>query len=194
MKTTWYNEKELKDLGLKSYGNNVLLSRQTSIYSPELVSLGNNVRIDDFCVLSGEIEFQDYVHIGQYTALYGQNRIKFEPFGGTSAGCLVYSTTSDYSGEHLSSPMVPEPFRYSTGGPVIFEKHAFIGAGSVVLPNVILKEGSVVGAMSLVIKNLDPWTIYAGIPVKKIKERKKNLINLEIKLKEYLLELNGKEK
>ncbi len=188
MKATWYSEKELEDLGLKSHGNNVLISRQTSIYNPELVTLGNYVRIDDFCVLSGEIEIQDFVHIGQHTGLYGHKGIKFEPFGGTSASCLVYSTTSDYSGEHLSSPMVPEPFRYSTGGPVIFEKHAFIGAGSVVLPNVILKEGSVAGAMSLVIKNLDSWTIYAGIPVKKIRERKKNLINLEKKVEEYLKE------
>lgn len=149
------------------------------------MNFGNNVRIDDFCILSGKLEFGDYVHIAAYTGLFGSNGIRFESFGGTSGGCLIYSTTSDYSGNHFSSPMIPEPFRYSTGGPVIFEKHAFTGAGSVVLPNVTLKEGSVVGAMSLVVKDLDPWSIYAGIPVKKIKERNKKLISLERELKQF---------
>ena len=194
MITTWYNEKEVEDLGLKYYGNNVLISRKTSIYTPELVSLGNNVRIDDFCILSGEIEIQDYNHIGAYTGLYGQNRIKIMEYAGTSARCLVYTISSDFSGEYFLTPTVPEQFTNPTQGPVTFEKFSCIGAGTIVLPNVTLKTGAVVGAMSLVTKDLEPWTINSGIPAKKINERKRNLINLEIKLKEYLIELNGKEK
>ena len=62
---------------------------------------------------------------------------------------------------------------------VVLEKHVIIGAGSVILPNVILKEGSSVGAMSLLTKNTKEWTIYAGIPARELKERKKELLKLE---------------
>lgn len=183
MENSWYSKAELKNIGFKFCGSNVLISKKTSIYNPELMKFGNNIRVDDFCILSGNIELGDYVHIAAYTGLYGKYGIKFLPFGGVSGGCLVYSTTSDYSGHHLSSPMVPQEFRYSIGGPVIFEKHAFTGAGTIVMPNVILKEGSVTGAMCLVNKNLEPWSIYAGIPAKKIKDRDKELLNIESEIK-----------
>lgn len=52
------------------------------------------------------------------------------------------------------------------------------GYNSVIFPNVTVGEGSVVGAMSLVKKTLPAWGIYTGIPVKQIKERKRNLLNL----------------
>jgi len=186
METTWYSNKELKKLGLKTFGNNVLVSRKTTIISPELVSLGSNVRIDDFCILTGQIEILDYVHIAAYTGLYGENFIKFYPFCGVSARCLVYSSNSDYSGTHFPSPMVPEEYKYSTGGPVIFEKHVTIGAGSIVLPDITLHTGAVTGAMSLVTNDLEPWTINTGIPAKKLKNRKKEIIILEEELRNKL--------
>ena len=60
---SFYKKDELKKLGLKHYGNNVLISRKCSIYSPEKISIGNNVRIDDYCILSGNITIKNYVHI-----------------------------------------------------------------------------------------------------------------------------------
>jgi galactoside O-acetyltransferase len=106
----------------------------------------------------------------------------------------VYTVSSDYSGEFFLNPTVPEQFTNPTIGPVTFEKFATIGAGTIVFPNVTLKTGAVTGAMSLVTKDLEPWTINIGIPAKKIKERKRNLINFEVKFKKYLDELNGKER
>ena len=44
---TFYSLKEMKDLGLKEYGRNVHISRKSSIYNPEKVTIGNDVRIDD---------------------------------------------------------------------------------------------------------------------------------------------------
>ncbi len=48
----FYTRKELERIGFKSIGENVLISDKTSIYSPQNISIGNNVRIDDYCVLS----------------------------------------------------------------------------------------------------------------------------------------------
>ncbi|EQD33256.1 galactoside O-acetyltransferase, partial [mine drainage metagenome] len=55
---------ELKALGLDSYGKNVLISRKCSIYGASRIELGDNVRIDDFCVLSagdGGIKIGSYI-------------------------------------------------------------------------------------------------------------------------------------
>lgn len=49
--TSFYSEEELRSIGLKSYGKNVLISRFARIYGAESISIGNNVRIDDFCIL-----------------------------------------------------------------------------------------------------------------------------------------------
>ena len=54
----YYDEKELKKLGLKKIGNNVKLSKFAQIYDPKNISIGDNVRIDDFCVLIGNIEIE----------------------------------------------------------------------------------------------------------------------------------------
>mgnify|MGYP002684191689 CR=1 FL=1 len=80
MITSFYNEEEIVKLGLKKYGKNVLISRKASFYSPELIQLGSNVRIDDFCILSGNISIGSYVHISAYTALYGKFGICIEDF------------------------------------------------------------------------------------------------------------------
>lgn len=62
-------------------------------------------------------------------------------------------------------------------------KHVIIGSGSVILPSVEIKEGTAVVALSLVNKSLDEWSVYAGIPVRKINERSKKILDLE---KEFL--------
>ena len=56
MTTSFYSREELLDLGLKSVGENVRISRKVSIYGAEQISIGDNVRIDDFCILSGIIQ------------------------------------------------------------------------------------------------------------------------------------------
>jgi galactoside O-acetyltransferase len=65
---------------------------------------------------------------------------------------------------------------------LVIEKHVIIGAGSVVLPGAILNEGVAIGSNSLVYKECKPWSIYAGSPVKFIKERAKNALELEKEL------------
>ncbi len=53
--TSFYTEKELQSNGLGTYGANVLISRKASINGAENIRIGSNVRIDDFCRLSGKI-------------------------------------------------------------------------------------------------------------------------------------------
>ena len=177
---SFYSEEELKEIGFKSIGNNVLFSRKCCIYGAQNISIGNNVRIDDFCILSGKIEIGNHVHIAAGVMLFGGDYgIILEDFVGISSRCAVYAASDDYSGQALTNPTVPDEFRNVIGGTVVFKKHSIVGSGCTVLPNVIVGEGTSIGSMSLVNKSLDDWGIYIGIPCKRIKERSKHVLELE---------------
>lgn len=174
--------KELEKMGFKSLGENVLISDKASIYFPEKITIGNNVRIDDFCVLSageGYINIGNYIHIAVFSAIFGGGGVIIEDFSGISSRSVIYSTTDDYSGEYLTNPTIPDKYKNIIYGKVIIEKHSIIGTGTIILPGVTLEEGTAIGANSLVLKSTEPWCIYAGSPVKKIKTRSKNLLKLE---------------
>ena len=93
--TSFYDENELKEIGFKSYGENVKISRKSSIYGAEKISIGNNVRIDDFCILSGQIKLGNYIHIAAYSALYGgEDGIVIKDFANISSRVSIYSIKS----------------------------------------------------------------------------------------------------
>ena len=173
---SFYTDSELKELGLKSVGKNVLLSRKASIYSPEKISIGSNVRIDDFCILSGDISIGDWCHISAYCALYGSKGIVMEGFCGISPRSVVLSATDDYGGDFLIGPHYPKELTNVTGGTVYLKKYSQIGTNCVVFPAITVGEGAVTGAMTLVNKDLEPWTINTGIPVNSSRPRKNGLL------------------
>lgn len=176
---SYYSEEELERMNFKLVGSDVLISRKTSIYFPETISIGSHVRVDDFSILSGDIKIGSYVHIASYCGLYGSKGIRMNDFSGLSAGVLIYSESDDYSGSTLTNPTVPREFRGTYGGLVIIGRHAIVGARAVVLPGLSIGEGCAVGSMSLVTKDLESWNVCVGIPCKAIKPRKKSLLDLE---------------
>jgi galactoside O-acetyltransferase len=173
------SKEELDIIGFATIGKDVLISDKASIYNPKKIKIGSNVRIDDFCIISaGEkgIEIGDYVHIACFVSLIGNELIKINDFVGISSKTSIYSSSDDYSGSFLTGPTIPAVFKNVDNRPVIFQSHSIIGSGSIILPGVTIGEGTAVGALSLVIKNLDSWNIYTGVPAKFIKPRKKEML------------------
>lgn len=181
------SRKALQKIGFASVGNDVYISDRASFYGVDRISIGNNVRIDDFCVLSagaGGIEIGNYVHVAVATLLIGSGKILLRDFCNLSSRVSIYSSSDDYSGETMTNPMVPQEFKNVHTEGVTIGRHAIIGSGSVVLPGVNISDGVAIGALSLVKDNCVPFYIYAGNPAKRIKERDKNVLNLELKLAE----------
>lgn len=181
-----YTGEELKKLGFKSVGENVRISKMASFYGVDNIEIGNNVRIDDFCVLSagiGGINIGSYIHIAVYTSLIGAGNITLKDYCNISSRVSIYSSNDDYSGEYMTNPMVPRQFTNVQHDDVIVNEHAIIGAGTVILPGVNIGHGSAIGALSLVINNVPDFEIQAGIPSKLIKKRKMDLIKIESRLK-----------
>ena len=170
-KNSFYSEEELLSMGFKAIGKGCLISRKTSFYGIEQISIGNNVRIDDFCILSVNILLGNNIHISAYVALYGAEGIELEDYTGISARSTIYSAMDDFSGDYLVGPIHPEEYTHVTGGKVTIKTFTQIGANVLVFPNLTIGEGCVVGACSMVRKKLEPWGIYYGLPVKRVKDR-----------------------
>ena len=178
----FYTKEELIKMGFKKLGKNVLISNKTSIYGAKNIVIGDNVRIDDFCVLSAGnngIEIGNNVHIAVFCSIIGQEKIVMNDFSGLSSRVSIYSSTDDYSGEFMTNPTVDSKFTNVINGEVILGKHVIVGAGTIILPNVKISDYSAVAALSLVVKNVEEFKIVGGIPARIIKERKNNLIDLE---------------
>ena len=159
---SFYTDNELKEIGFKNIGQKVFISRKTSIYSPSTISIGNNVRIDDFCILSGNISIGDYVHISAYSALYGSKGIILEGYCGISPRCTILSASDDFSGEFLIGAQFPTEYTNVKGGTVILRKYSQLATNTIVFPDITIGEGAVTGAMTLVNRNLEPCTINTG--------------------------------
>lgn len=193
---SFYSTEELPVLGLATFGEDVRISRQASIYNANRISIGSHVRIDDFCVLSageGGIEIGDYIHIAVYCSLIGAGKIVVCDFANLSSRVSIYSSNDDYSGIYMTNPMVPDQYTGVIHNEVMIGRHAIVGSGSVILPGAQLEEGTSVGALSLV-KNkytCHSFGIYAGVPVQRISERKRDLLELEKQLRQQSIQGSG---
>jgi len=173
----------IENMGFASIGENVQISDRASFYGTNRIALGSNVRIDDFCVFSagvGGIELGNYIHVAVYTSLIGAGKIKLSDFCNISSRVSIYSSNDDYSGTTLTNPTVPRKYTGVTHAGVFLGKHVIIGTGSVILPGVTMEEGVAVGALSLINKRCQAFGIYSGNPARRISERKRDLLDLEI--------------
>lgn len=176
-----YSKDELIEMGLK-VGDNVSISKKASIYSPTTIEIGNNVRIDDFCILSGKIKIGNNVHISAFTALYGKFGIEIGNYCGCSPRCTLLSGSDDFSGEYMISPMVSEKYTNVKGKKIVIKDYCQIGANSIVMPGITVNEGAACGAFAYVNRDLREWSINVGIPAIYLKDRSKKLKELA---KEY---------
>ena len=175
----------LEALGFAAVGQNVQISDRASFYGASRIHLGSHVRIDDFCVLAagvGGIVLGSYVHIAVGATLIGAGKITLSDFSGLSSRVSIYSSSDDYSGAAMTNTTVPREYTAVSHGDVHLGKHVIVGSGSVILPNVTLEEGVAIGALSLVHKNCEAFGIYTGNPARRISARKRDLLEMELRL------------
>jgi acetyltransferase-like isoleucine patch superfamily enzyme len=166
-----YTEEELRGLGI-TFGSNVLIDRSVRFFGNN-ISIGSNVRIDCHCVITAKqpVVIGSFCHLGVGVCLIGTAGVVIEDFAGLSPRATVFTTSDDFIDGYLTNPMVPTECRKVFAAPVTISRHAIVGAASVVLPGVTLGIGASVGAMSLVRKDLPPYSIATGNPLKVIGQR-----------------------
>jgi galactoside O-acetyltransferase len=178
----------LEGLGFAKLGEHVLIHSTAVIVDCSKISLGSRVRIDPYVIISnrGGVEFGSNIHIGGHSSLAGHATIYFGDFVNISHRVGIYTSNEDLSGRTLSHPTVPGGDKTTRTASISFGRHSAVGAGSLVLPGARFGEGSVLGAMSRISRPLKPWTTYAGIPARRMRERRRDLLEQE---QEYLASL-----
>ena len=185
LQSVYLTEKDLDKMGFKSLGNNVRISSDARIYGAHNISIGSNVRIDDFVTISantGFVDIHDNVFIARGCHISGFYGVVLGRFSSMAANVLIYSASDDYSGKFLTAQAIPQKYTSHIGGTVEIGKHVIIGANCVILGGCRIGEGCSIGSMSLIKGDLEPWGMYWGIPVKRGKNRSKELLQLEKKL------------
>ena len=177
---SYLSKKKLISLKFRKIGKNVQISDKASIYNAQEISIDDNTRIDDFVVISGKVSFGKYVHIATHTSISGGTAgIIFSDFSGCAYNCHLFSQTDDYSGLSMTNPTVPKIYTNPKKGTIYIGRHVIIGTGSVVFPGTRIEDGCSVGAMSIITKSTKPFSVYLGIPARRIKSRKKKFLIFE---------------
>lgn len=159
----------------KSIGKDVCIDDMCRISYPEVVSIGSHVAIDCFTYISTSITLGDYIHIARNVTIIGGKdaSLTMGNFTNIGDGSRIVCASDDFK-RGLISPIVPIENRFLINKPIVFENHATLGVQCSVLPGVTLREGSIVGANSLIVSDTEPWTIYGGSPAKPIGKRDKD--------------------
>jgi acetyltransferase-like isoleucine patch superfamily enzyme len=164
--------------GFMECGENVVVYGGAKILSPETITVGSNVIIDDFVFIGAHrrMVVGNHVHIASHVSITGGGRCLICDFAGISSGTRILTGTDSFLGDALTGPTIPAPFRKVNRSEVVIGAHVIIGANAVVLPGVVIGEGAAIGAGSIVTKDLEPWGIYVGQPARRVRERPKEIM------------------
>jgi len=162
----------------KDLGKNCILDVGMHIVGAKNISVGEYTWIDSYTsinALFGSISIGKRVHIAPFTVIAtGKEGLVIEDYAGIGSGCKIYGHSETHKdGKRMSGPMIPWRYKSFFSGRVVLEKDSVLGANCVVLPGVTIGEGAVVCPGSIVTKDIPPWVIAAGVPIKFIGKRDK---------------------
>lgn len=149
--------------------------------NPKKIEIGDYSYIDINVQLEvwEPVRIGKYVHITPNVYIQSGDEVIIGDFAGVSSGTRIYASSNTYQAPDgrekdilLSmSACAPLELQYVETGPVIIGDYAFIGLNCVVLPGVRIGRGAIIGAGSVVTKDIPPYTIAVGIPARPVKKR-----------------------
>jgi len=174
--------------GIKHVGKKAIIGATVRIRRPQLFEIEDHSIIDDFAYISCRTKIGKFTHIGAGSRMIGgpEASVTIGDFCNIAPNCCIAAGQNDYKAGGLCGPAIPS--RYADDSiliPVKIGDHCLLGFGVSILAGVELPEGVAVGAHSLLKPmKYEPWTVYAGVPAKKIckrdgtkiKEQAKNML------------------
>ncbi|MCC5838585.1 MAG: putative colanic acid biosynthesis acetyltransferase [Opitutales bacterium] len=115
------------------------------------------------------LELADAAAIGRGAIIYSQGRISMGCRAVVSQGAHLCAGTHDF--EKPGFPLLTKPIR--------LEDDVWIAAEAFVHPGVTVGEGTVVGARSVVVSDLPPWTVCSGFPAKPLRPRNRGKLSAD---------------
>jgi acetyltransferase-like isoleucine patch superfamily enzyme len=132
------------------FGQNTLMGHRVYIREKnefgDNCQLGTNTEIEGYSKFGNHVKLHTRVHVGQYSVL--KNKIFIAP------GTILTNDPHPPCGKCLKGPTIHD--------------YVAIGANVTISPRIIIGTKAIVGAGAVVTKNVEPKTIVAGVPAKKI--------------------------
>ena len=162
MKSFYLNSKELKKIKFKKIGKNCKISNLVKFIGEKNISIGDNVRIDDFSIINafeGYISIKNKTHICSFCYLLGASGIEIGKECNISQGVKMYSKSDDY--KSIKKKQIYNKIKISN--------NVIIGSNSVLLPGTIIENNCRIGALTVVGKKIKKNTLFFKNVSKKIK-------------------------
>lgn len=154
----------------KASGENMIIENGVLIFHPENITIGNNVYIGHNTILKGyyknEMIIGDNTWIGQGCFFHSAGGIRIGQAVGI--GPMVKILTSAHKDVEISRPVMFNELEFKE---VVLEDGCDIGVGAVLLPGITIGEGSIIGAGSVVTKDIPPYHVAAGVPAGIMRKR-----------------------
>ena len=154
----------------RSIGRNVVIEDGALVFNPQNIALGDNVYVGHYTILKGyhkkEMVIGDNTWIGQMCFLHSAGGIRIGKSVGIGPGVKIL--TSVHGEGPISRPVIDNQLEF---GEVVIEDGCDIGIGAIILPRVHVGEGSVIGAGSVVTKDVEAYAVVAGNPAKLLRKR-----------------------
>lgn len=157
------------------YGRNIYIFPGVHIIRPRFISIGDNVTIGrgtDIYVHPTRSNLENYmirisnnVHIGSYNIIGARESIILEDNVLIGPHVMIGDHSHQY--ENIEIPIKLQ--RPTEGAPVRIERDSWIGANVFILPNVTIGRHSVIGANSVVNRDIPPYSVAVGAPARVIK-------------------------
>ena len=169
-KATSYGNGDFKREDLAAIGENVVIEHGALIIKPERVRVGSNVYIGHYAILRGydtnDLVIGNDTWIGQLSYINSAGGVTIGSRVGI--GPCVKMMSSEHREEGREVPVLLSDLEFAR---ITVEDDCDIGIGAVILPGITVGRGSIVGAGAVVTKDVEPYSIVAGVPARKIGER-----------------------
>jgi acetyltransferase-like isoleucine patch superfamily enzyme len=160
---------------LAAMGRCVIIDEGVRIDDPKRISISDFVWVDKNARLYagwGAISIGRRVHIAEDVLISGAGHVKIGDYAAIARGASIYSHSEAIAGgKRLSGPMIPERQKGMKTAPVEIRKDALVGVNAVILPGVTIGQGAVVGANSMVNRDVGDWEIVFGTPARRVAMR-----------------------
>lgn len=158
---------------LKKIGEAVRINPLCKLLKPEAIELSDHCRICDFVFIWGGkgVRIGRYSDIQPHVVIWGGGEVEIGDYVSIGPGTVLLTAVYDYKSGLRMVDGLPDNQTKALYGKLTIRNDVYIGANCSLMPNIVVGEGSIIGAASFVNKDTDPWGIYVGSPAKKIGER-----------------------
>ena len=172
---------------------NPIISKNIRVRHPELFKVGNFSIVDDYSYFSTGVIVGECSHIAAGCNVGGGSEFTFRlgDFCSLSSGVKIWCVSNDFVNDLVTiiPPNCPPISVNPLCGNVTFENYTAAGSNSIIMPDNVIPEGTVIGALTYIPYRfkMKPWSVYAGSPARLVKDRNKDRILAQIKqLREFI--------